>query len=218
MLEVMEFSLDNAFVKMPDDTIMRQMEGIPMGDPISPGMTIGTCAWMEKEWMASLTSTDKLMFRAKRYMDDIIMVYAKAQWWDHQRFVDDFTRSEVYCKPLKLTDGDQNTFLETTLQLTSDGFRYWLKNQNETERKVWRYQHYGSYSPVGQKKALVKACLRKVHNMASDERALKASAETKLREFEDLAYPVPVLKQMCNYIATTTGNGVWINVRNKMWR
>ena len=26
-----------------------------MGDPISPAMTIGTCAWMEEGWMATLT-------------------------------------------------------------------------------------------------------------------------------------------------------------------
>ena len=41
MLDVMEFSLDYAIVKMPDGKLMRQAKGIPMGDPLSPGMTIG---------------------------------------------------------------------------------------------------------------------------------------------------------------------------------
>ena len=36
---------------MPDGTIRHQVQGIPMGDPLSPGMTIMTCAWMEREWM-----------------------------------------------------------------------------------------------------------------------------------------------------------------------
>ena len=128
MLEVMEFALDNAFVRMPDGTLKKQMNGIPMGDPISPGMTIGACAWMENEWMESLSQVDKLMFKAKRYMDDIIMVYPKAEWWDYERFTADFARSEIYCKPLTLTDGDENTFLETILKVTENGFDYWLNH------------------------------------------------------------------------------------------
>ena len=39
LLEIMEFSLDNAYVKMQDGRILKQLLGIPMGDPISPGMT-----------------------------------------------------------------------------------------------------------------------------------------------------------------------------------
>ena len=35
--------------------LRRQVKGIPMGDPNSPGMCIGSCAWMEIEWMQSLS-------------------------------------------------------------------------------------------------------------------------------------------------------------------
>ena len=45
MNEVLEFSLDHAYIKMPDGRLLWQKLGIPMGDPISPGMTIGGCAW-----------------------------------------------------------------------------------------------------------------------------------------------------------------------------
>ena len=38
----MEFSIDNALIKMPDGTLMKQNKGIPMGGPMSPGMTIAT--------------------------------------------------------------------------------------------------------------------------------------------------------------------------------
>ena len=40
--------------------------------------------------------------------------------------------------------------------------------------------------------------------------------QNKLEEFKRLGYPIPMLKQMCNYIATTTGNGTWINIRNNI--
>ena len=41
MLDVMNFSLDNAMTKMPGGQIMRQVAGVPMGDPIS-----GAGAWI----------------------------------------------------------------------------------------------------------------------------------------------------------------------------
>ena len=54
MLEVLDFSLDQAIMRMKDGRLVRQVRGIPMGDALSPAMTIGTCAWMEREWMATL--------------------------------------------------------------------------------------------------------------------------------------------------------------------
>ena len=52
--------------------------------------------------------------------------------------------------------------------------------------------------------------------MASDRENMRQSARNKLEEFKRLGYPIPMLKQMCNYIATTTGNGTWINIRNNI--
>ena len=66
MQDVMEFALDHAIVKMRDGQLLRQTGGIPMGDPISPGMTIGACGWMEDEWMQTLAPEVKRRFRAKR--------------------------------------------------------------------------------------------------------------------------------------------------------
>ena len=48
--DILIFALHNAFIRMPDGTIRKQTLGIPMGDPLSPGMTILTASWMEKEF------------------------------------------------------------------------------------------------------------------------------------------------------------------------
>ena len=64
MLDVMEFSLDTAMVRMPNGNILRQVGGIPMGDPLSPGMTIGACAWMESEWLQTIAKEDRKYFMA----------------------------------------------------------------------------------------------------------------------------------------------------------
>ena len=113
MLDVMEFSLDYAIVRMPDGRLLRQTQGIPMGDPVSPAMMLSACAWMENEWSEALAPADKQFFRAKRFMDDILLAYVETPRWDAGRFVEDMQRSVVYQEPLKLERGHDGTFLET---------------------------------------------------------------------------------------------------------
>ena len=76
-----------------------------MGDPLSPGMTIGTTAWMEKLMMESIDTESKKFFAARRFMDDVLLLYAKTPKWDYNRFLDDFQKSEWYWPPLKLDGG-----------------------------------------------------------------------------------------------------------------
>ena len=219
MLDVMEFSLDNALIEAPEGgkKLLRQVSGIPMGDPISPGMTVGTCAWMENEWMTWLSAKDKEMFRAKRYMDDILLIFSKNPGWDYKKFVADFERSECYQAPLTLEEGGRGTFLETTFELQANGtFRHHLKNENNMgERpKIWRYTDWRSHGRYEQKRALITGRMRAVHKMASDKLALRQSALQKLNEFKRLGYPPGLLRGVCNFMGATTGEGTWIGVRN----
>jgi hypothetical protein len=219
LLDVMEFSLDNAIIEAPEGygALLRQVRA--MGDPISPGMTIGTCAWMENEWMGSLSRADKEMFRAKRYMDDILMIYSKNPSWDHERFLKDFEKSECYQAPLELEEGKPGTFLETTFELQENGtFRHWLKNENEQGEapKIWRYSEFRSHGKFEQKRALITGRMRAVHKMASDKEALRDSALQKLEEFRRLGFPPGLLRGVCNFMGATTGEGAWIGVRNAL--
>ena len=90
MLEVVEFCLDNTFILDRFGKLRRQVKGIPMGDPNSPGMCIGTCAWMEMEWMKSLSQETKKHFRSIRYMDDVLTLTARSATFDEARFKTDF--------------------------------------------------------------------------------------------------------------------------------
>ena len=166
--------------------------------------------------METLSAEVKQRFKAKRYMDDCIVVYAKSPTWDHAKFVREFSESKCYHPPLRLEDGTQNTFLETTFRVEDDRFRYWLKNDNVPGMapRKWRYQHWRSHSPFLQKRALLQACLQKVAKMASDRDALYHSALQKLAEFAALQYPRSVLRGVCTYLGATTGEGTWINVRH----
>ena len=195
MLDIMQLSLEHTYIIMHDKTIWRQIKGIPMGDPLSPGLTIGTCAWMEAQWLDGIDSNSKEFFRAARYMDDILMFSSTSKKWDQQKFLDDFKRSDCYWKPLKLEDGDPGVYLET--QFSNKGQSFRIKNNNEQELRVWRYHHYNSHIDLTTKKATFLATLKKVHQMASDSQQLHISAEAKLKEFANLSYPSRIRKHQC---------------------
>ena len=128
LLDIAEFSLDHAIVKL-GPTLFKQVSGIPMGDPLSPGMTIGTCCWMENKWMQEVKNKDKQTFRAKRYMDDILIWYIKAAAEQETSIIESLQASECYWPPLELEDAGKDTFLETRFMIKDNNLRTWLKNK-----------------------------------------------------------------------------------------
>ena len=118
--------------------------------------------------------------------------------------------------PLSLEDAKEGTFLETTFEITAaNTIRRWLKNEAKLVES-WKYAHYKSHSSRTQKRAVLVACLRKIHHMANDIGGLHFSAIKKLKEFENLDYPVSMLKNACNRLGATTGEGAWIGIRNRL--
>ena len=153
----------------------------------------------------------------RRYMDDILLVYADNSRWDHESFCADITRSTCYVPPLTLTEGKLDTFLETRFAVDTNGdLRFWLKNENEGGcNTVWRYQHFHSYAPHTQKRAVLTSCLQKVHKMASDTAVLYRSACHKVAEFVKLSYPRYMLRAACTYMAASHGERTWLDVRDQ---
>ena len=50
--------------------------------------------------------------------------------------------------PLKLTDGEGDTFSETSFEITpGNRIRYWLKNKSDLTSQ-WRYAHFNSHSSL----------------------------------------------------------------------
>ena len=52
--------------------------------------------------------------------------------------------------------------------------------------------------------------------MASDTQLLETSGLDKVREFLNLKYPRCVVKAACGYMAASTGERTWLNVRDQM--
>ena len=85
-----------------------------MGDPVSPGLTIGTCAYMEDNFMRNIEEDTKQFFKAKRYLDDVLIVTADNKKWDNMEFKRQI-ETTCYEEPLKLTPGNENTYLDRHL-------------------------------------------------------------------------------------------------------
>ena len=148
-------------------------------------------------------------------MDDILLAYIQRPDWDYERFCKDFASSTCYVPPLKLEDGRQDTFLETTFNVQGNTIRYKLKNDNSGGlNKVWRYQHFWSHTAYIQKRAVLTGCLKKVQRMASDRGMLYESATEKLAEFTKLCYPKHMLRAACTYMAATQNERIWLDVRD----
>ena len=175
-------------------------------------MTIGTCAWMEKNWLKTIPDIWKESFRAKRYMDDVILVTSGKE---HPAIA---ALEKCYLDPLKLEDGGTNTFLETTFQIDHNNIRTWLKNDNKLggPTNKWRYAHFHSHGAFQQKRAVMMACLKKIHKMASDPEALLMSAVTKLHEFIRLAYPEKMLWTACTTMGVDTRRATWFDIRDML--
>jgi len=109
--DVCEFTLENTFVQMRDGRILQQVDGVPMGDPTSPGMTEATLAWMEHQWLAKLPLEVKRNFAGKRYMDDILCLYADNRTWESKEFIANIERSDCYSNPLRLEPGGRTKYL-----------------------------------------------------------------------------------------------------------
>ena len=84
---------------------------------------------MEHEWLHAITSSARECFRARRFMDDRITVYAKPPHFDAPLLLHDL-ETECYWPPLELEAGRQDTFLEKSFQLCDNEFRFWLNNDN----------------------------------------------------------------------------------------
>ena len=217
LIDIMEFALDNTILRDFEGQLWRQAKGIPMGDPHSPGMTIGTCAWMEHEWLQSINGDSQSNFKARRYMDDLLVFYARNDSWDEARFLQDIG-GHCYLPPLKLEDGTAGTFLETSFEITGNTIRHWLKNENVTGEppKIWRYSHFDSHGQFSQKKATLMACLTKVQKMASDDPALRKSAMQKVAEFARLRYPRKMLWTACTTMGVSTRCPAWFRAREQI--
>ena len=85
-------------------------------------------------------------------------------------------------------------------------------NAGLATQDVWRYHRYDSYIPQLQKSGVLVGVLKKVEMMASDGEQLKRAALDKLEEFENLGYPLRVLRMSCYRMYAVSNNPEWRDI------
>ena len=66
------------------------------------------------------------------------------------------------------------------------------------------------------KKGMLSAVMKKIHKMASDDRALYHSALQKIHEFLNLHYPKKMIWTTCTTMGVITRNATWFDVRDAL--
>ena len=115
-----------------------------------------------------------------------------------------------------MENASNEQFLETTFTANQHELSFRLKNKNEKQYTVWRYNNYHSCVPYGIKRQVLFSTLQKVNRMASDAQQLRISAASILHEFQQLSYPKGILKFMCAILARDSNNRVWLDIRDSM--
>ena len=80
LVKIAKFSLEHCVTKINRGKLLRQKQGIPMGDSLSPAFAIGTCAWFEEKWLQTIPAQDRWRIEGVRYMDDVLMVVNDKGW------------------------------------------------------------------------------------------------------------------------------------------
>ena len=106
---------------------------------------------------------------------------------------------------------------EFTISTTGE-LEHRLKNKNagRDEPLVWKYHAYDSYVPHLQKVGVLIGVLKKIHEMASDDRQLRISINDKINEFEKLQYPRKVLRLACFRMYGTTAHTTWVDAARSL--
>jgi hypothetical protein len=196
LMDVTCFSLDNALFKLGDE-IVKQVHGIPMGDPLSPAICIATCTYFENKWFNTLSKTEKENIFFCRYMDDIHMVTDSATIPSLENVAKDF-ETKCYPNSLVLESTDAAIFLECTLATDPSTNRILLSHNNKNhthitsfgKQRYYKQQDYKSYtSHRVQRGTLIGLWTRMMHN-SNDDSLLHTKINERIREMlHTLHYP-----------------------------
>jgi len=226
------FDLENVFFTL-GITILKQINGIPMGSPTSPALAITVCAHSEYVFHQSIMDFPR--FFAVRYMDDVhaTCVYRLSDIAERQRAQEIFIALEsIYPSSLTLecTGEGSTDFLETSISYPSlpcslsdlanpasnsarsFSTRHLVKNKNSLAQPALafsRLQHSSSYRAQSQVRgALIGSFLRLPCQSSSTISAFASSLEF-LAELHHLSYSPTLLSQTLRTLSFKHPNPLW---------
>ena len=214
MLDIVRFSLDNAFFTL-GDKIIQQVHGIPMGDPMSPAMCIGTCAYIEMQWFDSLPADVKPHIRFTRYLDDIFMVANRSNIQNYDELVDSFVK-RCYPSCLELEETNSNEYLECKVVVNGSKLNiyHWNKNhihmQSNAQQYYYKGQHMQSYTTDQSRRGALIGTWTRVQDNSNNSTLMSTAILQKCDELRTLSYTTRYIKNTLRYMHKKTKSNHWL--------
>ena len=160
-----------------------------MGDPLSPAICIGTCAYMEMEWFDNLPPKIKTCTRFTRYLDDIYMIADKNKIENFDNFLIDFTKGcYPSCLELKETKNDEYLECKTIIDGNSIKMKHWNKNLTHLrscgKQYYFKHQKFHSYTMDHNKRGAMIGTWTRMADNSNDDTLLREAVQEKIMEFQ----------------------------------
>ena len=214
MLDIVGFSLDNAFFTLGNN-IIQQVHGIPMGDPLSPAICIATCAYVEMTWFNSLPPETQKQVRFTRYLDDIYMVANKTGIPRYNELIKDFL-SNCYPSCLELEETPNDEYLECKIHVEKHQLhlQHWNKNHEYIVATGQQYylkqQHYHSYTTDHCKRGALIGTWTRMRDNCNTNVCLHTAIQQKRLELHTLGYPRKYVNKTLKYMHGKTKDTTWL--------
>jgi len=216
--KIVKFDLHNAIFQLGQDTILKQLIGIPMGSPLSAALAPLVCIYFEHKLFSILDPKLTLIkTNGFRYMDDQIAIAAFDKRDPESKnqaitFVeklatcyDDAMIMENEASNIKETGeiltSSEFDFLEATISICKSEITLKHLNKNKkmilesNKQKRFRYHHYHSYTPTNQMMGTVIGTIVRIHCYSSNTEEFIKSINLTIRELYSLSYPTNIIRK-----------------------
>ena len=175
-------------------------------------MAIATCAWLERNWKATLAADQQKYFTFVRYLDDILGVtlHGATDPADHSRAQEVVSSFLANCYPkpqISLVQQFDNKYLECAVGTGGHSvlFSHWNKNlphlrHDTLAQRILRHQHPHSYNPLRQKFGTMIGEFTRIMRNSSTTMRMQTALLEKAFEYKFLGYSTNMLQRACAYM------------------
>ena len=210
LMNIVKFCIDNCLT-MVDGCVYHQNHGVPMGDPLSPPISIATAAVYEKLWAKQHTHHASNKLHLKRYVDDVIGFAIGNEGKD---LANDFIKN-CYPKELSLTESSATQYLETNIHAHGNRITMEHNNKNyeslkQCKQDYYKVQRYDSFGPKKTKTGVLIGEFTRIAKCCNTLIGFCKSIKCKLYELHHvLKYPKAFLTDALEKVSMSRNDNIF---------